>query len=531
VADLLADWIASPLGIGAILGWTILTGIVMFWFSTRLSVDPGNSQGDIVRRVFRNSMIPIVSQILVRVVDLIVAIALLRLLGPTGNGQYAVAVVVWLYVKTISDFGLSLLATREVARDRSTLNAIVGETTLFRWLVLLVTAIPVGIYVSASLTSDAMALESALAIGLLYLSIVPASYSEASNAALNGLERMEIAALINVGVSMMRAPLAIGLGASALGVPGVALAAVLTSLFSAVAFHRALRSLVTLRPRWRIDRPRFMFYARESWPLLINSLLMSLFFRVDVFIIAAIRGDAALGIYDAAYKLINVITIVPAYAVLAVFPLMAQRAKDPLALARAQRVTTYSLVIVAWVFVFSITALSDIAIQVLAGDAYLPEAAVLLRVLIWFAPISFVNGVFQYVLVAAGEQRRLVPAFLSAVAFNLIGNLALVPIYGARASALLTVATEFVILGVLLMVARKSTLDINVPRTLSRIWRPTVSGVVATLAALALRDQPFLALALSSAVFLLLGLATGVIGAEEKELFRRLRTRADLSPG
>ncbi len=531
MADLLAGWIASPFGIGAIIGWTILTGVVMFWFSTRLSVDPGSSQGDLVRRVFRNSMIPIVSQLLVRVVDLIVAIALLRLLGPTGNGQYAVAVVVWLYVKTVSDFGLGLLATREVARDRSTLNAIVGETTLFRWAVLLVTAIPVGIYVGASLRADAMALESALAICLLYVSIVPASYSEASNAALNGLERMEIAALINVGVSIMRAPLAIGLGASALGVPGVALAAVLTSLFSAVIFHRALRSLVILRPVWRIDRTRFTFYARESWPLLVNSLLVSLFFRVDVFIIAATRGDAALGIYDAAYKLINLITIVPAYAVLAVFPIMTQRAKDPLALARAQRITTYNLVIVAWVLVFSVTALSDIAIHVLAGDAYMPEAAVLLRLLIWFAPVSFVNGVFQYVLVAAGEQRRLVPAFLSAVTFNLVGNLALVPVYGARASALLTVATECVILGVLLIVVRKSALNINVPRTLSRTWRPSIAGIVATLAALALRDQPFIALGLSSLLFILLCLLTRVIGAEEKDLFRRVRSRAELPPG
>ncbi len=531
MAELLADWIASPLGIGAIVAWTIFTGLVMFWFSTRLSVDAGSSQDDIVRRVFRNSMIPIASQIMVRVVDLIVAIALLRLLGPVGNGQYAVAVVVWLYVKTISDFGLSLLATREIARDRSTLNTIVGETTLFRWGVLLITAIPVGIYVGATLSANAMSIESVLAIALLYLSIVPASYAEAANSALNGLERMEIAALINVGVSLMRAPLAVALGASALGVPGVALAAVITSTFSALAFHRALRALVSLRPDWRIDRSRWMFYARESWPLLVNGLLVSLFFRVDVFIIAAVRGDAALGIYDAAYKLINLITIVPAYAILAVFPIMAQRASDPLALARAQRVTTYSLVIVAWVFVFSITALSDISIQVLAGDDYLPEAAVLLRMLIWFAPISFVNGVFQYVLVAAGEQRRLVPAFLAAVIFNLAGNLMLVPFYGTRASALITVATECVILGILLLMAKRSTMGINVPRTLSRLWRPTVAGIVATVVALLLQDQPLVALGISSVVFVLLALLTGVLGSEEKELIRRLRTRGESVPG
>src|SRR5690606_22348917 len=166
-------------------------------------------------------------------------------------------------------------------------------------------------------------------------------------------------------------------------------------------------SMTRARPVLSLNRARFSYYARASWPLLINALLVSLFFRVDVFIIAAFKGDAALGIYDAAYKLINLMTIIPAYATLAVFPLMTQRAGDPAALERAERVTTYTLVTIAWMVVFSLTALSDVAVQVLAGDEYLPEAALLLRILIWFAPVSFLNGVLQYVLVAANEQRRL----------------------------------------------------------------------------------------------------------------------------
>lgn len=525
MVDLLADWIVSPAGIAAIVGWSVLTCIAMLRFASQLTDDRGGARDDIVLRVFRNSMIPIVSQIVIRVVDLIVAIALLRLLGPTGNGEYAVAVVVWLYVKTISDFGLSLLATREIARDRSTINAIVGETTLFRWGILLLTGLPVALYVGISLSAGPMATDSALAIGLLYLSIVPASYSEACNAALNGLERMEIAALINIGISLVRAPLAVALGASALGVPGVALAAIITSLLSAAAFHRSLRSLVDLRPSWRFDRARITFYASESWPLLVNALLVSLFFRVDVFIIAAAKGDAALGIYDAAYKLINLLTIVPAYATLAVFPLMAQRARDPVALARAQRVTTYSLLVVAWTFVFAITALSEVAIRVLAGDAYLPEAAILLRLLIWFAPISFINGVFQYVLVAAGEQRRLVPAFVSAVTFNLVANLLLVPVYGTRASAVLTVLTEVVILGALLIVSRQTVMRVGLGQVFSRIWRPTVAGVAATLVALALHQQPAIALSVSAIVFVILSVVLRVFGAEEREILRRLRAR------
>ena len=525
MASTLANWITSAPGIIAIVIWSVLTVTGLILFAARLTQRESALQGNTVQRVFRNSSVPIASQILVRVVDLIVAIALLRLLGPTGNGQYALAVVVWLYVKTISDFGLALLATREVARNHALVGTIVGETTIFRWLVLLATGIPVAAYVGLTLSNDAMAIQSALAILFLYLSIVPSSYAESVNAALNGLERMEVAAVINVGVSLVRAPLAVALGASVLGVPGVAIAAFATSIVSALAYHVALGSMSTSRPALRLSRPRMLYYANESWPLLINALLVSLFFRVDVFIIAAFKGDAALGIYDAAYKLINLMTIIPAYATLAVFPLMTQRAGDPEALARAERVTTYTLVTIAWVIVFGLTALSDAAIQVLAGDEYLPEAALLLRILIWFAPVSFLNGVLQYVLVAANEQRRLVPAFVTAVAFNFGANLSFVPLYGARASALLTILTELVIFTTLVVVARRSRISIHPVAIIRRTWRPTIAGVSATIVALLLKENAILSIAAATAVFAVLALLVGVIGQEERELVRRLFAR------
>lgn len=531
MAETLANWITSTPGIVAILAWTVVATSALLYFAARVSSRTAVMQGNTVQRVIRNSAVPIASQIMVRVVDLIVAIALLRLLGPEGNGQYALAVVVWLYVKTISDFGLALLATREVARDRSAISFIVGETTIFRWLVLLATGVPVAIYVGASMSLDTMAIQTSLAILFLYLSIIPSSYAESVNAALNGLERMEIAAVINVGVSLVRAPLAVGLGASALGVPGVAIAAVLTSILSAVAFHSTLRSIAGTRPSWKLARPRMQYYARESWPLLINALLVSLFFRVDVFIIAAFRGDAALGVYDAAYKLINLMTIVPAYATLAVFPLMTQRAGDLSALARAERVTTYTLVTIAWVIVFSLTALSTISVRVLAGGEYLPEAAVLLRILIWFAPVSFLNGVLQYVLVAANEQRRLVPAFVAAVVFNFGANMILVPIYGARASASLTIVTEVVIFTTLIIVARRTKLSIHPTDIARRLWRPTVAGLAATLIALYFHDNALLAISASTAAFALIAWIVGVVGPEERELVRRLLARQQPASG
>jgi O-antigen/teichoic acid export membrane protein len=146
----------NPVTMVGLLVWAIVVAAGTYVALGRItpSTADDDERDDIVKRVLRNSAIPIASQLFIRVADLAVAIVLLRLLGPEGNGRYALAVVVWLYVKTISDFGLTLLATRDIARDRAIAGGLVGATTLLRILILAIAAIPVGIYVGIGMTTD-----------------------------------------------------------------------------------------------------------------------------------------------------------------------------------------------------------------------------------------------------------------------------------------------------------------------------------------------------------------------------------------
>lgn len=522
----MSAWLTTPVGAVSILAGALFAAALTYIMTARVRSDSTNAENDPIRRIAVNSAVPIASQLVVRGIDLAVAIFLLRLLGPAGNGRYALAVVAWLYVKTVSDFGLSLLATREIAQDRSRIGRIVGATTLFRLTVLVIASVPVAAYILAGVAAGSMTTDTALAIGLLLLSIVPSSYTEAVNSALNGIERMSLAAILNVGVAVVRAPLAV-VAAANLDVPGVALAAVVAAVLSADLYRRTL-SAHGYQASWSLSRVEAVWLARESWPLLINALLVSLFFRVDVFVIQAFRGDRLLGLYDAAYKLINLVTIIPAYATLALFPAMATRATDPRSLVRVQRLASYLLVWIAWGIVVVVAAASELAIRLLAGDNYLPASADLLRILIWFAPLSFLNGVAQYVLVAAGEQRRLVPAFLAAVVFNLIANLVLVPSYGALASATVTVATEFVILAALVLATRSTPVPAFTSRSLLALWKPTLAGTTAAAVAIGLSREygQLIALTASVPLFLTLSAVIQVFGTEERAVITRAIRRS-----
>ena len=59
--------------------------------------------------------------------------------------------------------------------------------------------------------------------------------------------------------------------------------------------------------------------------------------------------------------------------------------------------------------------------------AYLPISAEVLAILAWFVPLSFANGLIQYVLIAIGRQSAITRAFLVGAAFNLAANLVAIP--------------------------------------------------------------------------------------------------------
>jgi len=131
---------------------------------------------------------------------------------------------------------------------------------------------------------------------------------------------------------------------------------------------------------------------------------------------------------------------------MAIFPLMARYAQDSReSLLRAYRLAVKLLVIVALPLATIGWALADGLVSLLGGSQYLPQSADLLRIMIWYMPIGFINSVTQYVLIALGRQRYLTRAFLIGLTFSLGANAILIPALGYVASAWVMVVAELVL--------------------------------------------------------------------------------------
>lgn len=479
--------------------------------------------GNTVQRLAKNSAAPIGGQLFNRAVDLVFAAFVLRLLGVDGNGEYAVAVVAWLYLKTVSDFGLSVLVTREAARAPARSGALLGASTLLR-LAVLVGLLPMATaYAVAGMRFFDLSRASAAAIGLLTISIVPGSYTESINSIFNARERMELPAALNVLTNLARAGFGLAALAAGLGVVGLGAVALLATTLSMLAYHIALRH-VDVRPVWSLGRDQARWLVSISWPLLLNALLLNVFFRADVFVIQAIQGDRAVGVYDAAYKFVNTVLLVPSYFTLAVFPILSRYASaDHDRLTVSYELALKFMMIIAWPITLGTVTVAPLLIQILGGSAFLPNSAVALRILIWFVPFSYVNAITQYVLIAVDRQRSITRAFGIAVAFNLVANGLLVPFFSFYAAAAVTVATELVLF---VPLWRATRLQVGGVRWGAIALRPALAAAaMGCVVALSSRTGELPAALLGGLAYAVALVVFGAVGRQEARIARALLSR------
>jgi len=496
-------------------------------------------EGNAARRVFKNSAVPLVLRLMVRAFDLAVFVVLQQTLPGVNIGPYALAVLlVGQYLATFTEFGLGVLLTREVARDPAAAKRLFGATLLLRWLLVLLGAAPfaallIGLYsvLGALRLGEAITPVGQQAIWILLLTLIPGAYSSAVTALYNASERMEIPALVEVFTAVVGLAVRLGLLWLGFGILALSWAAVGVTSGTAMLYF-FLQNRDFFRPTLRWDTGLVKQLLPLAFPLMLNNLLNVVFFRFDTFIIKAFgagQGDLMVTQYDIAYKVISVATILPPIVTFAVFPLFSRRAASERAgLAQAQNRTLQALLLVAFPIAMGMSVLATPLVLLINGRnaaQYLPISAQVLAILAWFLPLSFANGLLQYVLIAVNQQRAITRAFAIGAIFNLIANLLAVPWYGLYAASVITILSEVVLFAVFRPLLRREGLT---PPLLALAWRPALAALLmgtAMLAVYHLGPQGLLAAVIAPPVYLAALWALGAFGAEERALMRRVLGR------
>ena len=422
-----------------------------------------------VGRVAKNSAIQMVMALMTRAIDFAFAMLRLRILSPAGEGAYAFAITFYTTFEIVTRFGLGTLLTRDIAKDcnhaRRYLRNVIGLRTLL-WFA----SLPIMVAVALAYRSRGqLSIEAAQTIALFVVALLFANIADALSSVFFAFEQMEYPA----GIATATAVAKVALGALVLlppfdlgfvGLAGVSLVMNVVQVFWLFAVmrrtvlgpdtspkptdepipgaRRPAFAHALLRPLgldWDLQR----YMLAESGPLMINHLLASVFWRINLYLLQWFSGATAVGIFSAATKYIDGLNVIPSYFTAAIFPLMSRYAQGQGdSLARAYRLAAQLLFILALPIAVAFTFLATPLIRILGGAAYLPDSAIALQLMIWSIPIGWVNSVTQYALISVNQQRFLTRAFIIGVVFTGIANLILVPRFGYIASAALLTPAE-----------------------------------------------------------------------------------------
>ena len=496
------------LSIGAAL--SLLASLMFWWLAGRtVTAETAIDSGPLfLRRIARNALVPLLALVLARGLTWAFAAYYLRVIGLDEYGYYAVAVNIIGFFGPLTDFGLGVLLTRDVSRRPDAAAAYVAIVQRVR-LLLSLSAIPVVLLIMLGYWfADKVPVNTILAAGLLAAALIPSNAAITAHSLYAARERMDFTALVQIATVL----LTVGLGMAAIalgwGYVGLAGTALIANVVTATVLLRALPADAKAPAPWDGAHARTLMLA--SFPLMLNALLNVLFFRIDIQVLTVMRDIAEVGAYSAAYKYIEAFALLPATLVMALFPALSRVAETDRAALQGilNKALQFMLVLaVGGAVGFSVYA-TPLA-WLLAGDEFLPHAATALAILIWFLPISYVNAITQYVLIALDQQKWIAIAFALATAFNLITNIIFVPHYGYAAAAATTVLSEFVLLAPFMVVARRQGVALPI---VSAGWRPLLAGAAMLAVALLTRGLPALpSMALAGSVYLGLVFALGAL--------------------
>lgn len=457
--------------------------LALLWGWRRGYREPAGTET--VQRVAKNSIAPIVLNLFNRALDFALAALMLRILGPANAGDYYYAIVIFGWFEILTNFGLDAYLTREVACNREQSNRYLFNTTAVR-LALSIGGIPLLVGLLAlrqTLIAPALNAQTITAIALLYVGLVPGSLAKGLTSLFYAYEKAEYPAAISTVSALLKAALGAAVLLLGWGVVGLAGTSIVINLVAMGILGGAALKFF-FKPHWEPDGALRRSMMAESWPLMLNHLLATLFFKVDVVLLEAIQGSAVVGWYSTAYKFLDALNIIPAMFTMAVFPVLSRQAReDQNALLFSYRLGVKLLVTLALPAALVGTLLARELVLILGDVAYLPHSMIALQLMIWSIPIGWINSLTNYVLIALGQQRYLTRAFVVGLAFNVLANLLFIPRFGYPASAVITILSELALLIPFAIGLQRQVGAVGWERIVAR---PALAGLAMGAAALAL---------------------------------------------
>ncbi len=459
------------------------------------------------RRTLGNAVLLLVTRTVSRVVVLATVIVAQRL-GRAGYGEFQTAIVFSSLSSIVADLGLQVVFTREAARHRERLGELLAVTLGAR--------IPLAAASGVVLAGSVALLAPSLLplVPSVYLLLLVMSFSTVLRSCFYATQEMRWEVIAIAGETVIL------LGVTLLAAVNHAPVHVYIDAYTAsYGFTLVLGAVVVsrrytpLRLAWRPVEVRRLL--RSGLPFALAFALSTLYFRIDLVILQALRDFKQAGDYGAANKFLDGLGFVPQAVMSAVYPAISIAFTHGAAAVRPLYLRVYRLL--ALVGMPASVLCVALAPAIVADTHTLPTAVPSLRILGGTAFFLFVVSSFVFTMGAMDRQLSCAALAGASVVVNVVLNFVLIPLFpfdqGPVACAWATVITEAVLFLAGLLVLSRQLGGLPWVRPLLPV---VLSGAAMAAVAWPLRDaaQP-IAVGLPLAVYCAAVMLTGALRPAE----------------
>lgn len=418
-------------------------------------------------RLFKNSSVLSLTVGMERVVSFILPLYIARTIGVSGLGLYATITSLWLIFESLSYFGLDQMLVRDVAREPEQAPAL--------WLNASLVGLVSSIVFGATMVGTAYLLHYPVEVTQsIYVVagfvLVFDTLSTVAESIVKGLERMEFVLFVRFPANVIRVALSIFALSQGAGLVAVFWISGLFQMLLLLGFSVLIlywyKKAGTLRQHLQFSWPLCRRLARTAMVFVGISLFGAIFGNVDVILLSKLQNEHAVGIYDAASKVVQMGKMLSPALMLAVYPTLARAfARSAAHLERLVLQFLKLLLIVLLPVALLVWVFAKEIIFLLYEDSFV-EAVASLRILIWILPLFFANNLlFRAMLASNNEKITLKVAGINAMV-NVILNIILIPSLGALGTCIAAVVTVVVALIQNSYYLNRKVCSVNLPRVI-----------------------------------------------------------------
>ena len=469
-----------------------------------------------VRTLAKNTSVLLIANIISYLLGLFTTLYTARYLGIEGFGVLSLALSLTGIFAVFTDFGLSALTTRDVSRNKLLAKKYMGNIFIIKILLAIITFILVILVVYILGYTQSIK----TIVYLITISIIFSSLTGIFNSIFQAFQKMEYISfnIILNSILMITGILTVihyGLGIIALS----SVYFISSGLVFIITF--IIYSWKFFLPKIDIDLNFWKPTMNEASFFGLSSIFVVIYFYIDSVMLSVMIGNSAVGIYNAASKLIFVLLFIPGVFVTSIFPLMSQHFESSKNLLKLEyeKSVKYLFALAVFIFVYGFI-FADKIILIIYGTEY--NAAILtLQVLIFVVPIIFVTSLFSNILGAMNRQKTITVVAGIIALFNIILNLFLIPKYSYLGASVVTVLTEG--LGFILMYIYISKYFLRISIK-DNIFKTVISGILTVLIIyyLKININWILTAIFGVFIYLLILYLLKIITKEDIELFKKI---------